>query len=68
MEIKRSLTIKLTEEDVKNIITDHLNKNGYKVSADDVKLLVNKKWTEDYDERYMNEVLYFESCIVNIAE
>lgn len=68
MEIKKNLIIKLTEEDVKNIIADHLKKNGYKVSTDDVKLLVNKKWTEDYDERYQNEVLYFESCVVNLVE
>jgi len=68
MEIKKNLTIKLTEEDVKNIIADHLKKNGYKVSTDDVKLLVNKKWTDDYDERYQNEVLYFESCVVNLVE
>lgn len=65
MEIKKNLTINLTEEDVKNIIVDYLKKDGYKVSADDVKLLVNKKWTDDYDERYQNEILYFEGCNVN---
>ena len=45
MEIKKNLTINLTE--------------------DDIKLLVNKKYTEDYDERYQNEILYFEGCRVN---
>lgn len=68
MEIKRNLIIKLTEEDVKNIITDHLKKNGYNVSADNVIFLINKRRTEDYDERYQIERLYLESCVVNIAE
>lgn len=65
MEIKKNLTINLTEEDVKNIIADHLKKEGYKVSVNDVKLLVNKKWTDDYDERFQNEILYFDGCSVN---
>lgn len=65
MEVKKNLTINLTEYDVKSIIVGYLEKSGYKVSADDVKLLVNKKWTEDYDERYQNEILYFEGCSVN---
>lgn len=65
MEIKKNLTINLNEEDVKNIIADYLKKEGYKVSVDDVKLLVNKKYTEDYDERFQNEILYFEGCSVN---
>lgn len=68
MEIKKNLTINLTEEDVKNIIADHFKKEGYKVSTEDVKLLVNKKYTEDYDERYQNEILYFSGCNVNCAE
>lgn len=64
MDIKKNLTINLNEEDVKNIIADYLKKEGYNVSVNDVKLLVNKKWTEDYDERYQNEILYFEGCSV----
>ena len=68
MEIKKNLTINLTEEDVKNIIADHLKKEGYKVSINDVKLLVNKKWTDDYDERFQNEILYFDGCSVNCIE
>lgn len=68
MEVKKNLTINLNEEDVKNIIADYLKKEGYNVSVNDVKLLVNKKWTEDYDERYQNEILYFESCIVNLVK
>lgn len=65
MEIKKNLTINLNEEDVKNIIADYLKNKGYKVSVDDVKLLVNKKYTEDYDERFQNEILYFEGCSVS---
>ena len=68
MEIKKNTTINLTEEDVKDIIVEHLKKEGYKVSSDDVKLLVNKKFTDDYDERFQNEVLYFEGCKVNCTE
>lgn len=68
MEIKKNITINLSEEDVKKIIADHLKKEGYKVSVDDVKLLISKKWTDDYDERYQNEVLCFDGCSVSCAE
>ena len=68
MEIKKNLTINLSEKDVKNIVVDYLQKNGYQVSEHDVKFLVNKKWTEDYDERYQNEYLCFEGCVVNCTE
>ena len=64
MEVKKNTTINLTEEDVKGIIADYLKREGYKVSANDVKLYVNKRWTDDYDDRYRNEVLYFEGCSV----
>lgn len=64
MEVKSNVTIKLSEKDVKIIVADFLKRKAYNVSADDVKLLVNKKWTDDYDERYQNEVLYFEGCDV----
>lgn len=68
MEIKRNLTIKVTEEEIKNIIVDYLKENGYMVSADKVNFLINKKRTEDYDERFQIEKLYLEGCVVNIAE
>jgi hypothetical protein len=68
MEIKRNLTIKVTEEEIKNIIVDYLKENGYMVSADKVNFLINKKRTEDYDERFQIEKLYLEGCVVNITE
>lgn len=68
MEIKRNLTIKVTEEEIKNIIVDYLKENGYRVSADKVNFLINKKRTEDYDERFQIETLCLEGCVVNITE
>lgn len=43
MNIKKNITIELSEEDVKNIIADYLNNDGYNVTADDVVLSVDSK-------------------------
>lgn len=43
MEIKKNITIKLSENDVKEIIADYLSKDGYDVAADDVRLSVGSR-------------------------
>ena len=68
MEVVKSLTIKLSEEEVKTIISNYLKKEGYDVSTDDVNCLVSKKWTEDYNELYQNEVLCFDGCVIRLTE
>ena len=40
MNIKKNITINLSEDDVKEIITEYCIKNGYNVITEDVNLLV----------------------------
>lgn len=40
MNINKNITINLSEDDVKEIIADYCNKNGYKVKTDDVTLSI----------------------------
>ena len=42
MNIKKNITINLSEDDVKEIITEYCIKNGYDVITEDVNLLVCK--------------------------
>ena len=62
MEIKKNLIINLTTEDVKNIITEYVKKQGYNVCNDDLKFIIKKRYTEDCDERFQAEILCFEGC------
>lgn len=41
MNIKKNITINLSEDDVKEIITEYCIKNGYDVITEDVNLLVS---------------------------
>lgn len=63
MEIKRTLTVHLSEEEVKQIIAEHITKEGYKTEAKDVSLKIGVRY-EGYGpgER---EISYFEGCDVN---
>lgn len=40
MNINKNITINLSEDDVKEIIADYCNKNGYKAKPDDVTLSI----------------------------
>lgn len=44
MKIINKLTISISEDDVKNIVADYLVKEGYNVTAEDVKLHVEDEW------------------------
>jgi hypothetical protein len=63
MEIKENITINLSEEDVKEIIVDYLNKKGYKVKSDNVKLSIGSR-LEGYG-MMEHEVTYFKGAYVN---
>jgi len=56
MTIKKNITIELSESDVKEIIADYLNKEGYKVVVDDVSFDVGSRTKgypfDEYEERY----------------
>lgn len=43
MNIKKNITINLSEDDVKEIIAEYCNKNGYKVKAEDVSLSTSNR-------------------------
>lgn len=43
MNIKKNITINLSEDDVKEIIAEYCNENGYKVKPEDVVLSVNRR-------------------------
>ena len=43
MNINKNITINLSEDDVKEIIADYCNKNGYKVKPDDVTLSIGSR-------------------------
>lgn len=66
MEIKKNITIELSENDVKEIIADYLQREGYKVTVDDVSLLVGSR-TEGYGLAE-HPVKYFECAYVKCQE
>lgn len=43
MNIKKNITINLSEDDVKEIIAEYCNKNGYKVKPEDISLSISKR-------------------------
>ena len=60
MNIDKKITIRLSEEDVKNIIAQYLTKEGYPVSPDEVSFNVGSKWVGyGYNE---TRVEYFKDC------
>lgn len=44
MNVNKTITISLSETDVKVIVAQYLNHEGYKVSPEDVKLEVGNEW------------------------
>ena len=66
MEIKKNITIELSENDVKEIITDYLKREGYAVTVDDVNLSVASR-LEGYG-LCEHEVNYFKAAYVKYEE
>lgn len=66
MEIKKNITIELSENDVKEIITDYLRREGYKVSVNDVNLSVDSR-LEGFGMAE-HEVNYFKGAYVKCKE
>lgn len=66
MQIKKNITIELSEKDVKEIIADYLNKEGYKITVDDVSLSVGSR-IEGYGMGE-HEVNYFEAAYIKCKE
>lgn len=66
MEIKKNITINLSENDVKEIITDYLKREGYDVTVNDVTLSIGSR-CEGYGDAE-HEVVYFKVAYVNCKE
>lgn len=66
MNIKKNITIELSENDVKEIIADYLNREGYGVTVDDVSLSVGSRIEGFGIGEY--EVNYFKAAYVKCKE
>ena len=66
MEIKKNITINLSENDVKEIITDYLKREGYDVTVNDVTLSIGSR-CEGYGDAE-HEVNYFKGVYVNYVD
>lgn len=66
MNIKKNITINLSEDDVKEIITEYCIKNGYDVITEDVNLLVCKR-SVGYGPMEHDE-WFFAGAKVNVKE
>ena len=66
MEIKKNITINLSENDVKEIIADYLKREGYDVTVNDVTLSIGSR-CEGYGDAE-HEVVYFKGAYVNCKE
>lgn len=60
MELKKKITITLSENDVKEIVAEYLTSNGYRVDSDDVFLNVERT-TKGYGMGEY-EVTRFKDC------
>lgn len=66
MEIKKNIRIELSESDVKEIIADYLNRDGYTVTTDNVDISVSSR-TMGYGMGEYTET-YFKAAYVNCKE
>lgn len=66
MDIKKSITINLSADDVRQIISDYLTKDGYTINSKDIKFNIE----EEYHGYGMAEhyEFVFAGCSVNSKE
>lgn len=64
MKINKRLTISLTENDVKEIIADYIVQQGFKVTTEDVKLVVTSEWRGYGMGEYQSPC--FKECTVTV--
>lgn len=66
MEIKKNITINLSEDDVKQVIANYLKREGYDVTVKDVSLSVGSRLVGyGMSEHSVN---YFKGAYVNCKE
>lgn len=64
MKFNKKLTITLSETDVKEIVADYLVQHDFKVTADDVKLIVENRWHGYGQGEYQSPC--FKECSVTV--
>ena len=64
MNIKKKLTISLTESDVKEIVAEYISQQGFKATKDDVELVVSTEWRGYGMGEY--QTTYFKECTVTV--
>ena len=64
MNITKKLTISLNESDIKEIVADYLIKEGFKVTKNDVELIVGSEWRGYGMGEYQTPV--FKECKITI--
>lgn len=66
MNIKKNITIDLSEDELKYIVADYLKRNGYEVATKDVKFSVGSRCEGIGPMEH--EVTYFKGCFVRCKE
>lgn len=69
MEVKKSIVITLTENEVKQMVVDYLKGKGYLTEANNVKFVIDQKVESYYDDEYGEEEYttpYFKNVVVTI--
>lgn len=66
MEIKKNITINLSDDDVKEIIVDYLKREGYDITTNDVSFSISSR-CEGYGTAEHN-VSYFKGACINYKE
>lgn len=64
MKFNKKMTISLTESDVKEIVADYMVANGFKVTTDDVKLIVSTESRGYGMSEYQTTI--FKECTVTV--
>lgn len=59
MDVEKKITITLSENDVKEIVSKYLTNSGYDVPPENVKLVVSNKWVgygmSEHQQPYFKE-------------
>lgn len=59
MDIEKKITITLSENDVKEIVAEYLTNKGYKVTPENVNLIVSNMWVgygmSEHQQPYFKE-------------
>lgn len=64
MDIKKNITLSLSIDDIKNIITDYLKREGHDVNVEDITFVLGVK-SEGYGLAE-HDVIYFDRCDVKL--